>query len=1597
MEEDENTSSDGSVPNSPSAIDYYDINELCDDEEQNCSSNNTEQESKDFIKEIKLTFQEVSSVETHSDRPLASVLPEKYKDVDAKDYFSFFRDGTLRFLKLFGPGKPSSMPDIWRSVRKRAVENPIVQQQPVKELELEVESDEETHFMLYNEPAAGSSTNGSSFDSKINNSWRFGPAKLWYDMAEVPETAETYDYGLKLKDSSCAGEDGNKDDLPSDAYLMVTLQPWEDDVIWDGDEIKEKVMKDAYNPNKLAGWIPVSADRTMSAFREHCKIISSQSDNERFLQYTNRNLMKNDKKIVTQSIFPAENEKLLYDNWEDQIIWDSEAMNTISYPKPVENDPDIIVEIPDDKPPPPTSPELTKDRKDKKFRPMLKKPEEEEEEEDSCATVKDNFYNISNDEYYNPKITQETALKFGNNLLQHSIPSLELHSQLFPTNFSKEQLRRFHRPALKDFPYGLTSRSKFHGVQSLSRYIKEKELARQKESEAAGGGEMFFMRTLSDLSGRDGTLVLFEFSEEHPPLLSQVGMASRIKNYYRRKPGKDASMPDYKFGEIAYAHTSPFLGTLQPGQSLQAYENNLFRAPVYEHSVQETDFLIIRTRNRYYIREINAIFAVGQELPLVEVPAPKSEKANSFIRDFLMVYIYRLFLKSPDIPQRVRTEVVKAAFPMYKETSIRKRLSVCAIFNRTGCDSRYWVIKNDFRLPSEEEIRALVSPEQCCCFYSMLAAEQRLQDAGYGEKFQLMPEDETDSLQNKIADEVKAAPWNTSQAFLSAIKGKCLLELWGSADPTGCGEGFSYVKIPNKPQISKDDSNGQNPTKRLVKGTDADLRRLSLNNAKKLLKSFNVPDREIKNLTRWEIVDVVRTLSTQQAKMGEDGITKFARGNLNSQSEYIRRYKEECQRLFELQNKVLSSVEVLSSDEDASSEDESDLEEMGKHIESIISNKKSAKELSLENEEAERKELQKLMNSGVSKENQKEKPDLNNGKTYEGKILRIYRTYRNPATGVEYERTETVRKPDIMQMYLKIRETKDTAFIRNYSLDEAEKEEIRKEKRRIQDQLRRIKRNELKLQNVEPAKKKIKLESPANLKVKCGACGASGHMRTNKSCPLYASSPSLPPIAVAMTEEEEEEAVEKTAALDEPDLLKIDETKIIISTKVVKHDAELRKKSLILKIPKDAIGGSAKKRRTYDEPTSDYLSTPKVVNRKRVDPLVSINLLFEKILSELKNLPDTEPFWKPVSAKQAPNYYDIIDKPMDLFSMKEKVRKHLYRSREDFIVDLQQILDNSTLYNGKQSIFTLTAEKMLEHCFTLLATDEAKLMDLEKAINPLLDSPRVAFNFLLNTIVCDYLKAVPDSWPFHKPVDKRQVKGYYNLVEHPMDLETLIKNCKSNKYKTKLAFFSDVELIHTNSKVYNGETSQFTKTAQEIVNTCRASLELYAKELDRFELEIRGMDDNSPENSPKSTPSRKIKFVVKPQNHNGIIDNDIFVDVESFDTGAKSSSEKDYNFFMNSDINGESLKGFPIEESNSSFISSDFGLEYVSELKSHTASPSIPTNMQSLLPMNGISMIENTNDGLENMEPYFQTNCDTICDDLMLSSDTDEEMQTVNS
>ncbi|XP_061209317.1 transcription initiation factor TFIID subunit 1 isoform X7 [Neopsephotus bourkii] len=1495
------------------------------------------------------------------------------------ELFPEFRPGkVLRFLRLFGPGK--NVPSVWRSARRKRKKKhrELSQEMQIQEGEVVVESgmegkspweyefaappppeqclsDDEITMMAPVESkfsqSAGDTDKVTDTKPKVAE-WRYGPAQLWYDMLGIPEDGSGFDYGFKLKekkeeeetkghaDEEDAGLMDEKDDLLADEhFLMVTQLQWEDDVIWNGEDVKHKGTKT--QRASLAGWLPSSMTRNATAYNAQQGLNRSgsllnppipliQKPNVAGLlgiakgkeKQTPEQQVSVDEDKTWYSIFPIDNEELVYGRWEDNIIWDDQAMETYLDPPVLTldpNDENIILEIPDEKEEMTSSSPSKESKKEsslKKSRILLGKTgviKEEPQQNMSQPEVKDPW-NLSNDEFYYPK-QQGLRGTFGGNIIQHSIPAVELRQPFFPTHMGPMKLRQFHRPPLKKYSFGALSQPGPHAVQPLLKHIKKKAKMREQERQASGGGEMFFMRTPQDLTGKDGDLILAEYSEENAPLMMQVGMATKIKNYYKRKPGKDPGAPDCKYGETVYCHTSPFLGSLHPGQLLQAFENNLFRAPIYLHKMPETDFLIIRTRQGYYIRELVDIFVVGQECPLYEVPGPNSKRANTHIRDFLQVFIYRLFWKSRDRPRRIRMEDIKKAFPSHSESSIRKRLKLCADFKRTGMDSNWWVLKPDFRLPTEEEIRAMVSPEQCCAYYSMIAAEQRLKDAGYGEKSFFAPEEENEEdFQMKIDDEVRTAPWNTTRAFIAAMKGKCLLEVTGVADPTGCGEGFSYVKIPNKPTQQKDDKEPQ-PVKKTVTGTDADLRRLSLKNAKQLLRKFGVPEEEIKKLSRWEVIDVVRTMSTEQARSGEGPMSKFARGSRFSVAEHQERYKEECQRIFDLQNKVLESTEILSTDTDSSSAEDSDFEEMGKNIENMLQNKKTSSQLSREREEQERKELQRMLlgeDSGNDKERgRKDRRDkkglssasgasanshkdddtasvtsLNSSAT--GRRLKIYRTFRDE-DGKEYVRCETVRKPAVIDAYCRIRTTKDEEFIRKFALfDEQHREEMRKERRRIQEQLRRLKRNQEKEKlKGPPEKKPKKMKERPDLKLKCGACGAIGHMRTNKFCPLYYQTNAPPSNPVAMTEEQEEELEKTVIHNDNEELIKVEGTKIVLGKQLIESADEVRRKSLVLKFPKQQLPPK-KKRRVGTTVHCDYLNRPhKSIHRRRTDPMVTLSSILEGIINDIRDLPNTYPFHTPVNPKVVKDYYKIITRPMDLQTLRENVRKRQYPSREEFREHLELIVKNSATYNGPKHSLTQISQSMLDLCDEKLKEKEDKLARLEKAINPLLDDDdQVAFSFILDNIVTQKMMAVPDSWPFHHPVNKKFVPDYYKVIVNPMDLETIRKNISKHKYQSRETFLDDVNLILANSIKYNGPDSQYTKTAQEIVNICYQTLAEYDEHLTQLERDISTAKEAALEEADLESLDPMTPGPYTPQMRQGrgrLGEEDSDVDIEGFD------------------------------------------------------------------------------------------------------------------
>lgn len=78
----------------------------------------------------------------------------------------------------------------------------------------------------------------------------------------------------------------------------------------------------------------------------------------------------------------------------------------------------------------------------------------------------------------------------------------------------------------------------------------------------------------------------------------------------------------------------------------------------------------------------------------------------------------------------------------------------------------------------------------------------------------------------------------------------------------------------------------------------------------------------------------------------------------------------------------------------------------------------------------------------------------------------------------------------------------------------------------------------------------------------------------------------------------------------------------------------------------------------------------------------------EKVLNELRGMTEhSGPFLTKVNKKEAPDYGNVVKHPMDLGTMTKKLKTLAYRSKQDFVEDLNLIWQNCLKYNANPEHF----------------------------------------------------------------------------------------------------------------------------------------------------------------------------------------------------------------------------------------------------------------------------------------------------------------------
>lgn len=440
-------------------------------------------------------------------------------------------------------------------------------------------------------------------------------------------------------------------------------------------------------------------------------------------------------------------------------------------------------------------------------------------------------FNISNDRSYDilkSNYNTKVRSQLSNLNIEHSLPALRLQTPYYKIKLTKEQARAFHR-------------AKFQVRQGSLICFSKPKVRKKKKDRGKTAQEIFSLS--ADLTTTDTSpIIAMEYSEEAPKILSNFGMGSKLINYYRKEKEDDNSRPKAPLGEthvLGVEDRSPFwnFGHVAKGDFVPTLYNNMIRAPVFKQEAKSTDFLLIRSQGcgnhqRYYLKRMDHLFAVGNIFPAVEVPAPHSRKVTNTSKNRLKMIVFRTMNKNGTA--RLSVKDISLHFPDQNDMQNRQRLKEFMEYQRQGDDQGFWKIRNSSTVPTEEEIRSMITPEDVALLDSMQHGQQVLDDIDSlfnddSRKVEVKKEKkEKDKTKDKEKEKEDAdaedkersaqgerkrrdkdvdidetideglTPWSSSRSFIIANQTKAMLQLNGEGDPSGIGLGFSLLRATQK-------------------------------------------------------------------------------------------------------------------------------------------------------------------------------------------------------------------------------------------------------------------------------------------------------------------------------------------------------------------------------------------------------------------------------------------------------------------------------------------------------------------------------------------------------------------------------------------------------------------------------------------------------------------------------------------------------------------------------------------------------------------------------------------------------------------------------
>lgn len=193
-----------------------------------------------------------------------------------------------------------------------------------------------------------------------------------------------------------------------------------------------------------------------------------------------------------------------------------------------------------------------------------------------------------------------------------------------------------------------------------------------------------------------------------------------------------------------------------------------------------------------------------------------------------------------------------------------------------------------------------------------------------------------------------------------------------------------------------------------------------------------------------------------------------------------------------------------------------------------------------------------------------------------------------------------------------------------------------------------------------------------------------------------------------------------------------------------------------------------------------------------------------KILEQMRTHPLASSFLTPVDLTLYHDYMSIVQRPMDLSTIRRKLDNWYYGDEEEMYTDIRLIFSNCRAYNFPQSGIYAQADRFEDFFNNLIGVvsapspGNAEVFD-ENAPTLTADEKSSALEIVAR------LTSQPLSYFFTSAVDpvRDGAPDYFDYVTEPMDLGTVHRKLVKGLYASIAEFESDVEKVFVACYAYN--------------------------------------------------------------------------------------------------------------------------------------------------------------------------------------------------